>query len=216
MDFSMFDISDFTDGLMDNLQSYFGSGLTDDMVIQSTQDASDFFNISEPLDVVEGWTTGVYNNNPFVTGDDLLMVSREQLEGMGISGKDGLDLVLTHECAHRRLQGMNLGFDSHQEELCCDYMAGVRAGLNKIDITEMQNSLADSLESDTHPAGFRRVEAIERGFNFAQEYFEKYGSAPTFSDCLDGFSADLTSNDLLGYNNINLAPDWTDPKTFHG
>ena len=114
MNLNLFDLPD---GLLESLQADWGIGLTDDMVVQSMHDASEFFNITDPMQIVEGWTTGVYNNNPFITGDDVLMISREQLENMGINEKDGLDLVLTHECAHRRLQGLPTDFDSHQEEL---------------------------------------------------------------------------------------------------
>lgn len=184
MNLNLFDLPD---GLLESLQADWGIGLTDDMVVQSMHDASEFFNITDPMQIVEGWTTGVYNNNPFITGDDVLMISREQLENMGINEKDGLDLVLTHECAHRRLQGLPTDFDSHQEELCCDYMAGVRAGLNGIDVTQMQNSLAGSPESETHPAGVNRVAAIEMGVDYAQNYWAEHHKAPSFSDCVEYF-----------------------------
>lgn len=120
--------------------------------------------------------------------DDVLIFNREQLLDMGISGKDGLDLVMTHEGTHRVLQSMeHLGFDSHQEELCCDYMAGVRAGLNGIDVSQMENSLMYTHETDTHPAGVDRVESIEAGVRFAQQHYAEYNMAPTFDECLDNF-----------------------------
>ncbi len=107
---------------------------------------------------------------------------------MGISGKDGLDLVMTHEGTHRVLQGMeHLDFDPHQEELCCDYMAGVRAGLNSIDVSQMENSLIYTPETETHPAGTDRVESIEAGVRFAQQYYAEYNIAPAFDDCLENF-----------------------------
>ena len=81
----------------------------------------------------------------------------------------------------------HLEFNSHQEELCCDYMAGVRAGLNGIDVSQMENSLMYTPESETHPAGVERVESIEAGVRFAQEYYAEYNMAPTFDECLDNF-----------------------------
>lgn len=205
------------DGLLESLQANWGTGLTDDMVVQSMHDASEFFNITDPMQIVEGWTTGVYNNNPFMTGDDVLMISRDQLESMGITEKDGLDLVLTHECAHRRLQGLPTNFDSHQEELCCDYMAGVRAGLNGIDVTQMQESLADSPESETHPAGANRVAAIEMGVDYAQNYLAEHHQAPSFSDCVEHFSNEIQGSTVYADNEqITLRPDMDDPQAFHG
>ena len=58
-----FDLFDLPDGLLESLQANWGTGLTDDMVVQSMHDASEFFNITDPMQIVEGWTTGVYNNN---------------------------------------------------------------------------------------------------------------------------------------------------------
>lgn len=159
------------------------------MVLQSVQEASDFFNMNAPMDVHEDWTTGVMTGIPFTENDDILVFNRQQMLDMGITDKEGFDLVMTHEGAHRALQGMNTGFDSHQEELCCDYMAGVRAGLNGMDEGKMEASLGGTVESETHPDGAARVAAIEAGVSFAHDYMEAHnGTPPTFSDCLDHFN----------------------------
>lgn len=178
----------FSDGWFDDVRQMYGEGLSDEMISQSVGETCDFFHIEEPAMVAEGWTTGVYPNNDYTMQDDVLIFNREQLLDMGISGKDGLDLVMTHEGAHRALQEMShLGFDSHQEELCCDFMAGVRAGLNGIDVSQMENSLMYTPETETHPAGVNRVESIEAGVRFAQQYYAEYNMAPTFDECLDNF-----------------------------
>lgn len=178
----------FPDGWFDDVRQMYGENLSDEMISQSVEETCDFFHIDEPAMVSEGWTTGVYPNNDFTLQDDVLIFNREQLLDMGISGKDGLDLVMTHEGTHRVLQGMeHIEFNSHQEELCCDYMAGVRAGLNGIDVSQMENSLMYSPESETHPAGADRVESIESGVRFAQQYYAEYNMAPTFDECLDDF-----------------------------
>ena len=178
----------FPDGWFDDVRQMYGENLSDEMISQSVEETCDFFHIDEPAMVSEGWTTGVYPNNDFTLQDDVLIFNREQLLDMGISGKDGLDLVMTHEGTHRVLQGMeHIEFNSHQEELCCDYMAGVRAGLNGIDVSQMENSLMYSPESETHPAGADRVESIEAGVRFAQQYYAEYNMAPTFDECLDDF-----------------------------
>lgn len=178
----------FPDGWFDDVRQMYGECLSNEMISQSVEETCDFFHIEEPAMVSEGWTTGVYPNNDFTLQDDVLIFNREQLLDMGISGKDGLDLVMTHEGTHRVLQGMeHIEFNSHQEELCCDYMAGVRAGLNGIDVSQMENSLMYSPESETHPAGADRVESIEAGVRFAQQYYAEYNMAPTFDECLDDF-----------------------------
>lgn len=189
----------------DNLRLNYGEALTDKMIADSVQRASDFFNISAPMAVEENWTTGVYVNSALTPMDDVLIYNREQLIGMGITAQDALDLVMTHECAHRTLQSMTyLGFDPHQEELCCDFMAGVRAGLNGIDVSQMEGSLIDTPISETHPNGTDRVASIEAGVTFAQEYYDMHGVAPTFKECLDCFM-DTTGEAMA--SQITLRPE---------
>lgn len=194
------------DGWFDNVRQYFGGGLTDEMITLSVQEASDFFNMNAPMDVHEDWTTGVMTGMSFTENDDILVFNREQMYNMGITDKEGFDLVMTHEGAHRALQGMETGFDAHQEELCCDYMAGVRAGLNGMDEGKMQASLADSIECETHPDGMARVQAIENGVSFAHDYMDTYGVAPTFSDCLEHFE-ELYDISQDASEQINLRPE---------
>ena len=195
-------------GWFNDIRMNYGETLTDEMIVTSVQQASDFFNMENPMAVKEDWTTGVYPNATVSPIDDILIFNREQLVGMGITEQDGLDLVMTHECAHRALQGMrHLGFDSHQEELCCDFMAGVRAGLNGIDVSQMENSLVDTTVSDTHPAGGDRVDSIEAGVKFAEEYYKVHEEAPTFSQCLDYFMGKADIADLAPNDQITLKPE---------
>ena len=199
------------DGWFNDVRMSYGETLTDEMIVNSVQQASDFFNIDNPMAIAEDWTTGVCPNMDISPIDDVLIFNREQLVGMGITEQEGLDLVMTHECAHRALQGMShLGFNSHQEELCCDFMAGVRAGLNGIDVSQMENSLADTSVSDTHPGGADRVDSIEEGYKFAQEYYATHGVAPTFSDCLDYFTGNADLADLAPDGQITLRPEHSD------
>lgn len=191
----------------DDAHQHFGAGLTDEMIVQSVQEASDFFNMNAPMNVHEDWTTGVMTGMSFTESDDILVFNREQMQSMGITDKEGFDLVMTHEGAHRALQGLNTGFDSHQEELCCDYMAGIRAGLNGMDEGKLAASLAGSEESDTHPNGAARVQAIEEGVAFAHRYMDEHdGTPPSFSDCLEYFEQQY---DIAQTNteNINLRPE---------
>ncbi len=189
---------------VDSIQSHFGPELSDNEVVQSVHDASTFFNMDDPAVVREDWTTGVYTNLAECDYDDVLVFNREQLSDMGITEKQGFDLVMTHEGAHRALQGLDTGYTSHQEELCCDFMSGVRAGLNGMDATIMENSLVDTPESSTHPAGTLRVHAIEEGIVFAQSYMKEHGVAPTFSECRDHFEEIENI-----HQQINLRPEPT-------
>lgn len=175
---------------MDSAESFlhhYSGSLTLDDVNESIQSTSDFFNMESPMIVSEGWTTGVFNRNLTTVNDDVLIFNPNQLQSMGITEKEGLDLVMTHENTHRALQGLDKGFSEHQEELCCDYMAGVRAGLNSINTEQLINSLTEMPETITHPSGELRVEAIQEGQEFASNFLAEHGHAPTFNDCLEHF-----------------------------
>jgi len=204
----------FPDSWFDDLRADFGMTLSNEDIAQSVHQASEFFNMDDPADIQAGFTTGVYVDDPGTTNDDLLIFNRNQLEHLGITERQGLDLVMTHECAHRALQNLETGFDSHQEELCCDYMAGIRAGLNNIDATMMKESLADTIESNSHPGGSERVQAIQAGIDFAKDYMAHNNEPPTFHECLASYSqfSDETGGDCA----INLRPDTVEPlSTLH-
>lgn len=173
----------------DDVHQFFGSGLTDEMIAQSVQEASAFFNMNAPMSVHEDWTTGVLTKMSFTENDDILVFNRQQMYDMGIKDKEGFDLVMTHEGAHRKLQGLYTGYTPHQEELCCDYMAGVRAGLNGMAEGKLEASLAGTVESASHPDGALRVEAIESGVAFAHKYLNEHNNVPpTFGECLGDFN----------------------------
>lgn len=183
------------------LEQYFD----DSTIIDSAHESSEFFNIEDPAVIQESVTTGVCPGNPLTEKDDILVVNRTQLDSIGITDKEGLDLVMTHEAAHRALQGLGMNFDSHEEELCCDYLAGVRAGLNNMDASKMEDSLIDTQESLSHPAGTDRVDAIEKGEAFAQEYYANHGCAPSLPECIEHFSQSV----LNEHNQITLRDDNT-------
>ena len=201
----------FPDSWFEGMRSNFGETLSDDMIIESVHQASVFFNMEDPMAVQEDYAIGVYNQLPFTPIDDIVVFNREQFEMMGITEKDGLDLVMTHEGAHRALQGIEHGFNDHQEELCCDFMAGVRAGLNNMDFSQMEASLVDTTASDSHPGGADRVIAINKGVEYAQEYKDDHGYAPSFNECLIAFKEEyqISQNEMgdVSEHQINLRDD---------
>jgi hypothetical protein len=162
--------------------------LPNDMVISAVNGASDFFLMIHPA-IVDSEATGVWTSNPTTYLDDVIGFSRHQMMEMGVYGQDALDLVMTHECAHRALQAIPM--DSWTEELGCDYLAGVRAGLQHKDVTAFENSLVNTQESETHPVGSLRVDFIEYGKHVAEQ-MQADGIEPTFNNCMEAFNRHLT------------------------
>ena len=194
----------------DDAHQHFGAGLTDEMIMQSVQEASEFFNMNAPMNIHEDWTTGVMTKMSFTENDDILVFNRQQMLDVGITDREGFDLVMTHEGAHRALQGIDTGFNSRQEELCCDYMAGVRAGLNGMAEGKLETFLAGTVDSSLYADGAARVDAIEAGVAFAHDYMEAHnGVPPTFSDCLEHFNqTDVYAATLPQEpGHINLRPE---------
>ena len=181
-------------------------GLSDSEIAQSVKEASAFFNMDDPLIVHEYKNTGVFTNLPFTDKDDVLVFNRDQMQDMGITDKDGFDLVMTHECAHRMLQGSSYQLSAYHEELCCDFMSGVRAGLNDMDITQIENALAEQPEGSVHPMGALRVEAIHDGQQYAEQFMAETGHAPSFDDCYEHFCTALAGShsDADGYDDGDM------------
>lgn len=161
--------------------------LSNNEILQSVHEASEFFNLNDPQKILYRGTTGVVTRDPFTENDDVLLINRRQLLDLGINDKDGFDLVMTHEATHRMLQSISHSLASQQEEICCDYMTGVRAGLNHMDVTSIINALAYQPEGSNHPNGSLRIEAIIQGYVFGIQFNDINGHAPTFNDCYDHF-----------------------------
>lgn len=182
----------------DSFRGLYGSEFTNEMIAHSVQTASDFFHIDNPETIYTSpFSTGVFLNNSNYLNDDILNINLQQLKNLGISSQDSLDLVITHETAHRMLQGIEeLNFSTPQEELCCDFMSGVRAGLNGIDVSQMEKSLMNTIGGVTHPEGAIRIDALREGVDFAKSYIHDNLTSPTFEDCINHFrQSDLVCHD---------------------
>lgn len=194
----------------DSFRGLYGSEFTDEMIAHSVQTASDFFHIDNPESIYTSpLSTGVFLNNSDSIDDDILNIDIQQLKNLGISSQDSLDLVTTHETTHRMLQGMEeLVFSTHQEELCCDFMSGVRAGLNGIDVSQMEKSLMKTIGGETHPSGDMRVDALREGIDFAISYIHDNLTSPTFDDCINHFRQfEFMYNDNLSIGFAETKPN---------
>ena len=195
---------------LNSIHNNYGFNLSDKEIAESVQKASDFFHLSSPKDIREDWTTGVILGMKQKENDDVLCYNREQMRKMGITDREGFDLVMTHEGAHRALQSMEGRYNSHQEELCCDFLVGVRAGLNGMNEEKLIQSLEKIAESVSHPDGILRVEVIRAGVRFAKEYMAINNEAPSFSKCLERFDKkidEMSGNIFDVAQDINLKED---------
>lgn len=154
--------------------------LPDEMVVSAVTRACDFFGIPE-VPVVNAQGTCVWPNDSDTYNDDVFGFNREQLMKLGVTGEDSLTLIYTHECAHRTLQGAYN--DNWEEELACDFFAGVHAGMKDINLDNFEASLGATPGSDSHPNGALRAEFIEYGKQVAQE-LKARKIEPTYDKCL--------------------------------
>lgn len=161
--------------------------LPDEMVLSAVTRSCNFFDIPE-VPVVHSDGTCVWANDSTTYADDVLGFDRLELMSMGISGEDSLTLIYTHECAHRTLQGAYL--DAWEEELACDFFAGVHAGMRDINIDNFEAALGATVGGGSHPAGALRAEFIEFGQQIADEMQER-GIEVTYEGCLERLNQHL-------------------------
>lgn len=156
-------------------------GLTQDDIRDAIKSACDFFNIPQPR-MIQDLTNAPGGQTMFVNWDrgsyydDVLCFNMQQLIDMKVDSKEAFSLVMTHECCHRVLQntqfyGPNNG--AWEQELCCDYFMGVRAGLWNMDVTKITVGLALTSGSTTHPEGMLRALFIRYGKYHVKEMQQK-------------------------------------------
>ena len=167
--------------------------LPDEMVVDAVRRACDFFKIPE-VPIVNAQGTCVWPNGTDTYNDDVFGFNRDQLMQLGISGVDSLTLIFTHECAHRALQG-NCN-DAWEEELACDYFAGIHAGLQGINIDNFESSLGSLPGANTHPNGALRADFIEYGKEIAEE-MKTRGIEITFDKCIDRLNEHIKEKENL-------------------
>ena len=144
--------------------------LPDDVVETALHDACGFLHMND-LDIKMDNSTGVYTNDPTTLNDDVLGFSRDQMLQMGIHDELSLSLICTHEVAHCMLQYLSNThqLSNWQEELSCDAFMGVRAAIEGIDTSTVEESLGQEDPSPTHPYGALRVKYIEIGKQIGED-----------------------------------------------
>ena len=167
--------------------------LPDEMVIAAVERACDFFEMPE-VPVINADGTCVWSNDSSTLDDDVFGFNRIELMSMGISGEDSLTLIYTHECAHRALQGSYN--DSWEEELACDFFAGIHAGIHNINIDNFEAALGTTTGGDSHPNGALRAEFIEYGQKVANDLHAR-GVEITFGECIEILNEHLEEKEGL-------------------
>mgnify|MGYP006916122242 CR=1 FL=1 len=178
--------------------------MTSEMMDNSVARAHDFFDVGSSLEMGLGGQNafGLEGANHFVgesfgfMGFEDSFFNPSQFGGMGLSAQDSLDLLMTHEGTEVLLNGMDTGFNSFQEELCCDYMAGVRAGLIGMDVSHIEHSFSEIPLQMGHADGDYRAAAFAEGVAFANEFMGIHGSEPSFMDCLESYNDGQIAHDI--------------------
>lgn len=167
--------------------------LPDEMVVNAVRRACKFFGIPE-VPIINAHGACVWPNDTRTYNDDVFGFNREQLMTLGISGEDSLTLIYTHECAHRTLQGTYN--DAWEEELACDFFAGVHAGMKDMNIDNFEAALGSTGGGITHPNGALRANFIEYGKQVAQDLIAR-GIEPTYDNCLERLNQHIIEKDGL-------------------
>lgn len=199
----------------DEMRQCFGKGLTDELIIASLQDINDFF----PSSGVDSFVYPI--DHPLITGltlsgADIFMNNLQRLFDNGFTGLECFNLVMTYMKAKETLQVWDTGFNSCQEDCCCCYIAGVRAGLNGMDEGKIESSLGDMYCSHEYAC----IKAVDAGSSFAHDYMISHNCVPpTFNDCLEYFCQTLLyfeeSSCSKDVESDDLPPHDSEDSSFH-
>lgn len=144
-------------------------------ITASVHSASDYFGMPTPMTIMETPANGpaaVAPGDIHSTFDDVVTYDRPSMAACHIATPEELDMVMTHETAHRAFQeGVFHDFPlaSHQEELACDFMAGLRAGQEGWDIDGMQDVFRMWGTDSEHPGGNLRADILEYASQIGEE-----------------------------------------------
>lgn len=170
------------------------SVLPTEMVAQSALEAGRFFGLPDPNAIIPADQTCMMNwmKNSFF--DDVIGFNQQELIGLGITTKEGVDLVMAHEAAHRIFQDAQFSGvlnGAWEHELAADYMAGVRAGIQGINTEEFEVAMSGP-GAHSHPSGNLRADFIEEGKAFVETWRADHkGVDPTFEDCKANLFSEL-------------------------
>ena len=176
----------------------YSGDINNEMIAEAVQNSSDFFGIPNPADTIHDSSygpaaaSGGFDKSSY--SDDVVAHDKYQMYLKGFESKDSVELVMTHEAAHRVFQ--NDYFNETQiweEELACDYMAGVRAGMQGIPLENMENAMSDWQPSISHPPGDLRVNILNYGKEIGEQMIEN-GENPTFETSIEHLNEYLLNN----------------------
>jgi len=154
----------------------------------------------------------VYPNNPYSYFDDEFGFNRDQIISLGLEYNDALTLAYSHECAHRMLQASH-SLSPQQEELACDFLAGIQAGLNDIDPDRFASALERMGEDAEHPDGAIRAEAFRHAHDLAST-MRADGHSLDFNTSMELFQDYLAGTDLDSAKHMAATPPQGSQPTF--
>lgn len=179
--FGLPDIKSFSKNLL--YRSQFG--ITEEECQRGISAACAFFGIPMPRMIEDltyrpGGGTMFKNWDPNSYSDDVLCYDLAQLKRLGVNNYTGFTAIFTHECAHRFFQNRLLpgpNFGQWENELVADYFMGVRAALERQDITTVINALGWNCPgTGTHPIGKLRQDYVIYGKQ--EGYYHMIHSSP--------------------------------------
>ncbi len=173
-----------------------GSEINSVMIDNAVHNSCDFFGLPEPISTIQYAGYGpaaVFLNNPTINTDDAIVFSTYDIYFYGFNTPDAIELIMTHEAAHRVLQNGEYSFisDMWERELACDFFAGIRAGIQGIEIESFDNALENLPGCETHPNGALRSEILHHGKEISEQMIAQ-GIIPSIDNCMNELGNYLT------------------------
>ena len=164
------------EAFLNNARKSYLSSLSNDQILYAINTACEYFHIPSPVLIrnltnVKGGYTMFTNYDPKSYGDDVICYNMHELANLNVGSLDAFSLIMTHEAAHRVLQGIRFEGPNNgcwQSELAADFLMGTRAGF--FDIKSIDNvieGLRNTRGSNDHPKGWLRANFIRHGVEVA-------------------------------------------------
>ena len=168
--------------------------ITEEKIRDRVKRAAEFFELPVPIMIgkCESLAKITFTNATELGSE--IQYSVKKLHDIGINNLDAFDAMLTHELSHQFLEGKRFNFCRNRKwsvELACDFIVGIRCSVDKIASGKYKYAVSVMKASPTHPAGSFRLEAVKKGFEFAEWLFRKKRK-PTAHSALLGITRFLS------------------------
>lgn len=197
---------------MDNLDNIFSESLQGEDFGHIFDKTFDFLGLDQECLGLGTGDSMAFSANDIIEQCDIVGFDFEQLTDLGLDDNAAFTLSLNQAGIHHALDTMPdcSGWSAARKVYTENFMTGVTATVHDINIAKLDGSV-DSV----HAGDFR---ALSEGEEFAQDFIDRYGTAPSFEECKKHIEATVPQHNvsIKGHSQAEIDSKYHKAEVEHG